>query len=449
MRRIGKLTLDRRTLLRGMLGGAAVGVALPALDIMLNDNGTALAVGDAIPTRFGVWFWGNGVRREHWVPDGTGAGWTPRAELQPLVDLGLRPWLNVLTGFEIKTATHPHHSGMAGIMTGAHYQQVGTTRDTIVSTFAYPSVDQVAAQYFMETSPTSYRSLEVAVARFRGTDEGTTFQHLSHNGPNNPNPSEYSASAVFSRLFGMGPTSPQIALARRSVLDAVTDQVTKLQTKLGARDKERLDQHLSSIRNIELRLAAPGSACTTPTDPGDHPDVDGREQIVETNQAMSDLMAVALACNLTRAFSVMFSTAGSGVVIWQAGASNSLHQINHDEAPPAPTVHACVVFEMEQLAYFLNALRLTEGDGVLLDHCALLCTTELSEGWSHSNDEFPIILAGKAGGKLRGDYHYRSTTNENASKALLTVLRAAGLPLESGFGYEAGYVTEGVTAVEV
>ncbi len=436
--------MDRRTFLRGVLGGAAATIALPTLEAMLGSNGDALADGRPIPTRFGVWFWGNGVRREHWIPDGEGTGFRPRAELAPLNDV--RDWVSPVTGLEIKTATHPHHSGMTGIMTGMRYHQVGTTRDTIVSTFAGPSCDQIAAAAFEGQTP--YRSIEVAVARFRGTDEGTTFQHLSHNGPNNVNPSEYEPRRVFERLFGMGPTAPQLDFARKSVLDVVNAQIRGLQGRVGARDRQRLEQHFESVRAIELRLAAGAARCATPGAPADFPDVDGREQLAERNVAMSELMALALACDMTRAFSVMYSSAGSGVVVWPAGANNGLHQMCHDEGAPQPTVHRAVVFIMEQLAHFLRRLRDTpEGDGNLLDHCSILCTTELSEGNVHSNDEFPILIAGKGGGRLRGGVHYRSHGRENASKAVLTALRGAGIPL-GGFGAEAGHVTDSLGALE-
>ena len=147
---------------------------------------------------------------------------------------------------------------------------------------------------------------------------------------------------------------------------------------------------------------------------------------------MSQLVALALACDMTRAFSVMFSTAGSGVIVWPAGAQNSLHQMCHDEAGDQPMVHAAVVYQMERLSAFLQILRDTpDGAGNLLDNSSILCTTELSEGNRHSNDEFPVLIAGKGGGRLRGGIHYRSNTRENASMAGLTALRGAGIPMES------------------
>jgi hypothetical protein len=349
---------------------------------------------------------------------------------------------------EIKTATHPHHSGMSGIMSGARYHQDGTTRDTIVSTMAYPSVDQVAAAAFAG-SGTRLRSLEVGITRFRGTDEGTSFQHLSHNGPNNVNASEYSPSNLFRRLFMSAP-EPQIAVARRSVLDLVREQARRLQPTLGTNDRRRVEQHLDSIRTLEAGLAGGAGACMVPSDPGDFPDVEGREQIEQQNRAMSDLVALALACDMTRAFSVFFSTAGSGVIVWPAGAGNSLHQMCHDEPGDQPTVHATVVFTMGQLAYFLAKLRDTPEAGTnLLDRSSILITTELSEGNVHSNDDFPILTAGRACGRLRTGIHYRSHSRENTSKALLTTLRASGVPLPGGFGYDAGHVTDGIGAIEV
>lgn len=433
-------TLSRRTLLRGVVSGAAVRLGLPLLDVMRSAPAEAA---DASPRRFGVWFWGNGIRREHWIPKETGTTWQAPEELLPLE--ALRPYYSTLTGLEIKTATHPHHSGMAGILSGAPFFKVGTTRDTIVSTFGVKSIDQVAADHLGGKTP--FRSLEVGVCTFRGTDEGTTFQHLSHNGPNNVNPSEYSPPALFRRLFG-GASNVQINKARRSVLDAVLGDVRGLNGRVSARDRIRLEQHMESVRSIERRLDTFAMTCKAPGMPSELPDLDGKEQIEQKNQIMSDLVALALACDLTRVFSVMFSTAGSGVVVWQAGARNGLHQICHDEAVPQPTVHAAVVITMKQLAYFLGRLRDTpDGDGNLLDRSAILCTTELSEGNMHSNDEFPILLAGRANGKLKGGLHVRSTTKDNASKALLTVLRAAGVPLTE-YGTDGGKVSSTIAAVE-
>lgn len=430
--------MSRRTLLRGMLRGTAVAVALPPLEAMLGPHGGALADGTALPTRFGIWFWGNGVRPEHWVPSGTGTGWSPSEELAPLSTL--RDYVSPITGCEIKTATHAHHSGMTGIFTGQQYQQLGTTRDTIVTTFARQSVDQDAADYLEAAGQYApFRSLEVGVTRFHGTDEGSTFQHLSHNGPNLPNPSEYDAVALYNRLFGV-PADAQLNQVRASVLDVVHDQISSLRGELGTGDQARLDQHLESVYTLEQRLRADLPACETPAAPTAISD-GALEPVEEKNALMSELLALALACDLTRVFSVQFSTCGSGVVLWQVGAENGLHYTCHEEALPQPTVHAATVFTMEQLAHFLGVLRDTpEGSGSLLDRCSILCTSELADGRTHSNFDYPLLIAGKGDGRLRGGVHYRSSSRENASKAVLTALHGAGIEL-SDWGLADGRAT--------
>jgi hypothetical protein len=428
------LRLNRRALLRGALRGAAVTVALPTLEAMLGTGGRALADGTLLPTRFGLWFWGNGVRPDRWVPSGTGAGWSPSEALAPLTDL--RSYVSPVTGCEIKTATHPHHSGMTGVLTGQRYHQLGTTRDTIVTTFARQSVDQDAADWFDGQAP--FRSLELGVTRFHGTDEGSTFQHLSHNGPNLPNPSEYDPVALYHRLFGVS-ADAQVDLARQSVLDGVMEQITGLQRELGRADRDRLDQHLESVRTLERRLGADLGSCGPSEAPVGIPD-GSLEPIEEKNAAMSELLALALACDLTRAFSVQFSTCGSGVVMWQVGAANGLHLTCHEESLPQPTVHNATVFTMEQLAHFLAVLRDTpEGDGNLLDQCSILCTTELSDGRTHANTEYPLLIAGGGGGRLRPGTHVRAV-GESTSRAALTALRGAGVEL-SEWGVDAGRTT--------
>jgi hypothetical protein len=443
--------LSRRTVLRGLLGGAAVTVALPIFDALLDDNGDAFADGSKIPTRFGLWFFGNGVRLNSWLPVNQGADWKPPAdgELEPLVPH--KQYVSVVSGLSVKTPRHPHHSGMATICSGGPHLKVDDVRDTIISTFKYPSVDQIAADYFQKTDPAPYRSLEVAVTRFRGTDEGTTFQYLSHNGSKNGetniNPSEESPQAFFDRLFSKGTAQPLVLKARASVLDSVAGQIEALEKKLGNRDKQRLDQHLQSVRDLEKQLGAPVAQCEKPGAPGTFPDMGGNEQMAEKNKAMSDLMALALACRLTHSFSIMFSTCGSGVVMWVANSKDGQHYMNHTEPSPWTKQHNSVKFTMQQLAYFLKRLReTTEGSGNLLDHSSILVCTEHSEGWTHSQDDMPLLICGKGGGRLKGNVHHREVGG-NTTKALLTALRGAGLPLKE-FGYEAGKVTSGIASLE-
>lgn len=436
--------LSRRALLRGLLGGSAVAVGLPALEWMLDGKGRALADGSELPTRFGVWYWGNGVKLDRWLPLSTGSNWSPNTSTAPLA--GVLPYVSVASGCEVKTPYWPHHSGATAVLSGAPYYQLGTTRDTIVSTFSRQSIDQVAADWFSGTTP--FRSLELGVTRFRGTDEGTTFQHLSHNGPSAPNPAEYDPVALYRRLFGVA-SDARLDLVRQSVLDTVSSQIGRLQGQLGYNDRLRLDQHLSSIRDLETRLGTDMGACLDPGEPSSWPDVDGREQIEQMNETMSQLCALALACDLTRAFSILWSTCGSGVIVWEAGATDGLHSTCHFEADPQPIVAAATTFEMQNLARFLEILRDTpEGDGNVLDRCSILCTTELCDGLTHSNTDQPMLLCGLGGGRLRGGTHYRSGSAENTSKVGLSALWGAGVGVGS-FGDQEGYTTEGIGALFV
>lgn len=439
--------LGRRALLRGTFAGAALGLALPRLEAMLNTHGTAYADGTELPRRFGLWFFGNGVRADQWVPEQTGPGWTPKEELAPLVNAGLKPYLNVISGLEIKTPYHAHHSGMTGITTGAPMKVLGNVRDTIASTVSAPSIDMVAAAAL--AGQTSFRSLELGVCKFTGTDEGTTFQYLSMNGPNDPNPPEYSAAGLYGRLFGLSPQDPrfaQLTRARRSVLDVVSAQITRLQKRVGASDKKRLDQHFESVRAIEKRLASAGATqCQTPSAPVDPEDVSGKEPITEKNVLMSDLLTVALACDLTRVFTYFFEPCGSGTYFWQTDASDGMHSMCH--AGANDLVHRAVVFTMERCAETLTRLRdATEGNSTLLDQSSILITTEHTQGDTHSQSDFPILTAGRGGGKLKSGTHVR-IDGGNTTRALLTVLRGAGLALDE-FGADEGHVTEGIGELE-
>lgn len=439
---------SRRLFLRGMLGGAAVAVGLPLFDFMLNNHGERLAEGAEIPTRFGLWFFGNGVHLPTWTPPTVGPDWNVPGDNALTALLPLKEYVSVVSGLSVKTSFHPHHSGMAAVCSGGPHLKIDDVRDTIVSTMKYPSIDQVAAEYFQSQVKSPYKSLEASVTRFRGTDEGTQFQYLSHNGSSggetNVNPSEESPHAFFERLFNTGTTGPIIAKARGSVLDAVGGQIKTLQGKLGTKDKQRLEQHLTSISEIQSRLNIPTAQCTKPGDPGDFPDLASNEQIAEKNKVMSDLMTLALACGLTRSFSIQYSTCGSGAVFWMVGATDGQHYMNHTEPAPYTKQQEAVRFTMKQLAYFLDKLKGTpEGTGNLLDHCSIFVSSEHAEGWSHEQKDMPMLICGKGGGRLKGNVHAR-IPDGNVSMGPFTALLGAGLPL-TAFGHEEGYVTSPVS----
>jgi hypothetical protein len=237
------------------------------------------------------------------------------------------------------------------------------------------------------------------------------------------------------------------------VLDAVIEDANTLKGRVGAADAIRLEQHLDGIRELEQRLALLEEdppdleACAMPDAPAsDYPDVDGRPQVSARSRAMVDLLAMALACDQTRVFGHWFSDPVSDVLY--EGASAGHHSLTHNETGDQPEVDAITGVIIEEFAYLVEKLAsIPEADGTLLDNCAILCTSEVSLGQTHSVDDMPMVIAGAACGALKTGVHYRSYTQENASKVMLTLVRAMDIPATS-FGEGAGAVTDGLGDIE-
>src|SRR6185436_19254810 len=168
--------------------------------------------------------------------------------------------------------------------------------------------------------------------------------------------------------------------------------------------------------------------CGTPPGPGMFPDTAEGEQLEPIMNAMSDLITVALACDQTRAFSVMFSGSTATTVFWQVNVSRGHHQLSHDEAGDQPQIQATTVFTMKMFNLLLSKLKAaTEGTGNLLDRCAILASTDCAEGKSHSNKDYPILVAGSAGGRLKIPGIHHRAPQQNPNQVLLTMLRAVGI----------------------
>jgi hypothetical protein len=435
--------LDRRTVLRGLLQGAAVTVGLPPLLAMTARPARAASCNDGLPRRFVMFFWGNGNRPEYWTPTGEGTEWALSEELAALAPYKSK--VSVVSGMSVKAPNViPHWSGAIGFLTGQAPDGVDGDWDV-----AGPTVDQLLAQEI--GGDTIYRSLEVGVE----TDKA-----VSWAGRGAQYPTEEDPYAFYERIFGASfrePGSdaepdPSIGY-RRSVLDAVVGDINTLKGRVGAEDQLRLERHFDGIRELETRLARlqedPPSleACARPDAPAaDYPDNEGRPDVPGKARAMSDLLAMALACDQTRVAS-MFMTYPVKNVLFD-GISDGHHTLTHNEPTPQPQVHEITLQIMDEYAYLLGALdAIPEGEGTLLDHCCVLGTSDTSEGRVHSLDEFPIVLAGGACGALKTGVHYRSYAQENANKVLLSVMRGMGMVVDS-FGAGDSYTTDGLSAIE-
>ena len=435
-------TLSRRTVLRGMLAGGAVSIALPPLEIFFNTHGTAYADGTS-PKRFALFFWGNGILPEKWVPSQTGAEWELTEQLMPLVDV--KQDITLISGMEVKIPNRlTHISGPAGLFTGADIKMYGAEDFT----FTKPTIDQIIAREIGDQ--TRFKSLEVGVSPYA--------KGLSYNGVDSVNPPETNMSALFERLFGAGFRAPgdepifdpKLAL-RRSVLDGVLEDAKRLKKRLGSTDIQRLDQHLEGIRELERNLAAleadpPNLAsCMRPTQPMDLPDIGARPQMSKRTQVLGDLVAMAFACDQTRVVSSWYTDPFSDVLFPDANAGH--HQLTHDEPGDQPQVNAIVKSIMGDLSQFIQRLKaIPEGDGTVLDHSIVLATTDVSYGRTHLINEYPMILSGGRQFYKMG-LHHRYEFSENACNVSLSIMRAMGLRLNS-FGDDDAYTEEGISALE-
>lgn len=436
--------LSRRTLLRGLFRGVAVSLALPPLEAMFNSNGNAYACGGAIPKRFGLFFWGNGNVPERFVPSEEGSSWTLSDELASLA--AVQSYLTVVSGMSVKIPNVvPHGSGAGGILSGASLLAVGD--DT---TFAAPSIDQLIAAEI--GGDTLYPSVQTAASDTYG---------LSYTGPSSLSPAETDPYAFFERLFG--PTfrepgeevvvDPSLGL-RRSVLDAVMTDISALRQRVGTADQARLDQHFEGLRELETRLARleedpPNlAACAKPTEPASsYPDIDGMVQVSARSRVMVDMLAMALACDQTRVFAHYLSEPVNNILY--EGAGDGHHNLTHDESGDQPTVDMITTTLMAEFAYLCEKFAaVDEGDGSLLDNSVVLATSETSFGHTHSMDDMPILLAGSCCGALKTGLHYRSPSQENASKVHLSLLRALDINAVE-FGTDEAWTDESLSDIEV
>jgi len=453
---MAKKTLDRRTVLKGVLGtGAAVGIPLPLLEIMLNENGTAYAqTGTPVSPLFVMWFFGNGALPGLWKPakTGTGTNWDLSAQLQGMS--ALKSYLTVISGLTNKVVMGPpeHPKGSAGATTGAPLNGNAVTA---------PSIDQIVAGVISNGAP--FKSVEVGVTPATPNGPEDSLATVSHKGANAKNVPDFDPKSVFNRLFGgtttttMPDQATKLANVRKSVLDAVLADGAALEKKLGAADKQRVEQHLTSIRAIEARLVTMPTTmtptmCTGPTAPTTGKDTNS-EAPPAVNSAMADLSMLALACDRTRVLTFMFSLPAAHVYYRHLGSNMNadFHDtICHGDAGDMsnqPRVDTGVHYAMTCLNEFLTKMKSTaHGATNLLDQSLVFVTSDTAWGKTHTNTEWPVLLAGKAGGKLQGDAHY-NFPGENLSKALLTVAQMMGSTATS-LGGGVGAVTAPLTGIK-
>lgn len=422
--------LSRRQVLRGAVGATSVAIQLPLLGYLLSESGTAMAAtGQVLPLRFGTWFWGLGMNRRVFVPRVTGADFDFPEEISVLEPL--RRHLNLFTGFSVPIDGNPnlcHYSGWVALRCGATPKSRGDLPGE--------SLDNPIARAVGGGTP--FRMINLAAT-------GNPRDSYSFRDSDSVNPPEISAVDLYQKLFttGLGSsdgsTTDSKTLLRRSVLSGVMDDARSLSRSVGAEDRARLDQFLTSIRELENRLElqlapaeVPASCPKAPEQPeGVGVGLDYR--LVESRHtAMADLLVLALACNKTRVFNMLYSNSAS--LITRQGLDSVHHNITHEELfDPKQGIQVQSSWFLREafksFAYFVAALaKQPEGAGSLIDNVLVYAHSDNEDAKTHVLNGTPMFTVGKAGGRLRTGLHVDGR-GDVATRLGYTVQRVMGLPV--------------------
>jgi hypothetical protein len=433
-------TLDRRTLLRGVIAGFGVSIGLPALEIMLDANGTALAAGTPLPKRFGVFYWGGGIVHSTWTPSSTGTSWSLPGSFGDFSDL--QKYLTLATGINHPESSPGHIPARGDALSASHDLTINTTKDPGTyrgQNMPEPSIDNIVSDAWKGQTP--FDAIQIGICRAGPYASNTSWMR----GGTTYNRHEPSPQALFDRLFKTGVATTDTSMLSattaldKSMLDALkSDSDALLQRKLGATDRQRVEQHLEGFRSLEMTLQDRQKLGTTTCKSPDRPtrtdfgDGGTHEEKEAKSQIMSDLLAVALACDMTRVFSYEFSAGQSGTFYWEVGVNREEHQLTHDD-PQGMPMQVITRFKMKNLAYLARALAgKTEGAGNVLDNTLIFGTSEHAVAGFHDNKDHPFVFVGKAGGAFKAGLHYRNTNTNNLDgpKVLLTAVRAVGVSID-------------------
>ena len=483
MEMLKKLKFSRRFALRGALGGIGISMWLPVLDVMCDSTGTAFAAGEALPTSFGVFYWGNGVHADQWTPTATGSGnsWQLTKALASFADT--KDSMTLVTGLEMLDAQFKGHGwGVVYVLAGGDGNICTKTADlanlpghnfeNAQATQYQMTIDQTIADAIHKNEP--YKSFEVGMIPFTGdTAMGTVGSNLAHRAANNYLPPNRDPKSIFDKLFSGGTTTPPPATGgsssggaagstsspgtpsdisartRRSVLDAVLQDAKRLKMILGATDAARIDSHMDGIRELENRLpmvsgtmggaggagsgtggsggaGSTSTVCTTP----DAPPMT-LALMSEKSQAINRLLVAALSCNLTRVFSHLWSGPRSDSLYPELNYTvTGHHAYTHGSDSVEP--RAMEVFIMKQYADLASVMKKTPmGAGTVLDNTLIYGISEQgTDPHNHIMKDYHIVLMGKAGGKLAGNRHVR-LTGRKVTELMLTMQQVMGLNVTS------------------
>ena len=430
------IPITRRTVLKGL----GTTVALPFLEAML-PRSIAMAGGSAsqtgAPRRMAFVYVPNGIHMQEWTPAAEGALDILPSILEPLAPF--RQDISVLSGLTADKARPngdgpgDHARAASAFLTGCQARK--TSGANIQSGV---SADQVAAARLGER--TRIASLELGMERYRGAgncDSGYACAYsttLSWRTPRTPLPIETDPRQVFERLFSARPNDPDRVRRnqlRASVLDSVLEDARELQNVVGGADRQRLDEYLTGIREIEQRIARSESLPPVQLPSGTRPPEGAPRNMTENFRLMCDLFALAFQTDVTRIATFMFGREGSNLSYNAVGVSEGHHELSHHQNNQTNLAKIRTInrYHITQFAYLCEKLRsVREGNGTLLDNCMIAYGSAIGDGNRHNHDNLPILLVGKGGGSIRAGRHIRYRRETPLNNLWLAMLDRLGAP---------------------
>ncbi|MBL8212146.1 MAG: DUF1552 domain-containing protein [Bryobacterales bacterium] len=431
--------LNRRTFLRG--AGAAV--ALPFLDAMAPAFASSTVKS---PVRMGFVYVPNGIDMKNWTPSQDGAlGELPRI-LKPLdpfkKDITVLSNLTHNNGRALLDGAGDHGRCCGAYLTGVQ------PRKSAVDIKAGISCDQIVANKI--GGQTRFPSLEVGLedARQAGDcDSGYSCAYtnnLAWRSETQPLPPILDPRAMFERLFGKGANlSPEERAVqskfRRSILDFVTDDTKKLQSNLGPTDRRKLDEYLSSIREIERQIEK-AEKDNAQIDPKMDKPYGVPADFAEHFKLMSDMITVAFQADLTRVLTFLVTREGTSRAYREIGISDGHHPLTHhmNKQDLIEKVTQINTYHVTQFAGWIEKLKsIKEGDRSLLDNCMLVYGAGLSDGNRHTHEDLPTLIAGNGGGFIKSGRRVTYRRETPMSNLFLTMMDRMGVEVDH-FGDASG-----------
>jgi hypothetical protein len=423
---------SRRTFLRGV----GVTMALPWLE-SVPVWGFSAFEGDVpapCPKRFAALFMGCGINPLHWWAKGEGAAMELGRSLEPLNPL--RSKISVVHGLFNKQAMgvgiHPGQTG--NILSGAALQKGAELKGGI-------SVDQVLARHLGEETvqPSMVLGCEQPITGYHETNFSMAYSsHISWQSATSPVPMEVYPSLAFDSLFDNRGNQ-----RNRSILDRVGEQAAGLSRQVSAGDRAKLDEYLTSVREVERRAASMRAAKDTadgrardqgrPVAMMPRPDNGLPEDIRDHMRLMCDIVALGFQTDKTRIATLLLNRDISGLFYPFLDVRSAHHSASHDDRSDA--YERVAQYYCSQLAYLATRLdAMPEGAGTVLDNSCLMFTSSLWSGSKHDSSKVPLILAGGLGGTLATgrvlDYTEKGDDNRKLCSLYLSIMDRMGLTLD-------------------